>query len=125
MDRIYYGELVTRASYNFDSQQALCAPLLPPPSSRLSSRRFLRDRPFSGTSPETEIASNLISRRLVEPQRTLDRHGVDVFHHELIRPTVEQRADVRMVECREGPRLVLEALGELIMLRISSPAGRL
>src|SRR5262245_29756777 len=46
-------------------------------------------------------------------QRTAYRLSLDVFHNEVIRTDVEERADVGMIERRNGSRFPLEAFAEL------------
>ena len=53
-------------------------------------------------------------QRLPNRHRTLERPPVDVLHHEIIRPDVVQRADVRMIQRGNGACFPLEALGELL-----------
>ena len=50
------------------------------------------------------------AQRFVERQRTVQGRAVDVLHDEVVGPDVVQHADVRMVQRRDGPRLLLEAL---------------
>jgi hypothetical protein len=61
-----------------------------------------------------ERASQLNCRlqRQIERQRTLDFRTVDVLDDEIIGPDVVNLADVRMIQCRDGPRLALEALAK-------------
>jgi len=53
-----------------------------------------------------------ILHRLVDRQRPLERLAFDILHHQVIRPDIVQRADMRMVQRRDRPRFPLEALGE-------------
>ena len=40
---------------------------------------------------------------------------LNMFHHEVVRPDIEQCADVGMIQRRDGSRLLLKALGEVAL----------
>ena len=48
----------------------------------------------------------------VEGQRPGQRLAVDVLHDQVVRPDVEERADMRMIQAGDRTRLALEALVE-------------
>jgi hypothetical protein len=51
-------------------------------------------------------------QRQIERQRILDFCTVDVLHDEIVGTDVVNLADVRMIQCRDGPGLALEALAK-------------
>ena len=51
-------------------------------------------------------------QRLGNGQRPLQRLALDVLHHEVVGPDVVQRANVRVIQLRDGSRFALEALAE-------------
>src|SRR5258708_11403579 len=55
-----------------------------------------------------------ILQGLIEWQRTFDRLALDVLHHQIIRPDVMQRTDVRMIQRGDSSCLASETLGELL-----------
>jgi hypothetical protein len=53
-----------------------------------------------------------IFQRWIEGQWSLERRTLDVLHHQIIRTDIMQRADVRVIQCRDDARFAFEALGE-------------
>ena len=41
-------------------------------------------------------------QRFPERHRPMERLAIDVFHDEVVRPHVVDRADVRMIQCGDG-----------------------
>jgi hypothetical protein len=54
-----------------------------------------------------------VFQSLIHRQRTLKRPAIDVFHHEVIRPDIEQRADMRMIQRRDNPCLAFKPFRKL------------
>ncbi len=52
---------------------------------------------------------------LFERQGTFKRFTFDVLKHEVIRPHIVQRANIRMIERRDRAGFALEALAELFL----------
>src|SRR5689334_23833 len=54
------------------------------------------------------------TKHLLHRQRTFQNLALDVFHHEVVRADVMQRADVRMIQRGHGLRLPSETLAEAL-----------
>ena len=54
-----------------------------------------------------------IVERLLQRQRALRSVTLHQFHHQVVRPHIVERADVGMVERRDGAGFAVEAFGEL------------
>ncbi len=71
--------------------------------------------PLSCAASSASAIWRAMRRRFIERHRTFGRFALDVLHHQVIRADVVQRANVGMIQRGDGPRLLLEALGELFV----------
>ena len=55
-----------------------------------------------------------VAERGVERQRALRRLSVHELHHEVVGTDVVQRADVGVVQRRDGPRFAFESIAEVL-----------
>jgi hypothetical protein len=53
-------------------------------------------------------------QRFPERHRPLERLAFDIFHDKVIRTHVVERADVRMIQCRDGQGFAREAVAEAV-----------
>ena len=53
-----------------------------------------------------------VLQRLIDGHRAFERHALDVFHHQVIRPDIVQSADAGVIQRRDGAGFAFETLAE-------------
>ena len=72
-------------------------------------------RGFECVSDLAGNAQRFLQRNRASLDALGQRRTLDQLHHQIVRPDVVKRANVGMIQRRNGPRLTLEALAEVFL----------